>query len=224
MPHPFTTLLLLAPLVLASSGCASKQRRTCILAGSCGDKSACVEGVCSAATDTPVETKSRRLVLSPTQLAVVGSRTASPWQSAEIPFGRDDLGDVVLLLQFPKTIDTGTEVDAAWLVLDPVAGAMPCKAPVQLVLSRIVEPWTATTTTWARQPALELCNASIAASNWGQRSLRIDVTSQVRRWREHRSDDHGLAITASAQDPYGARYALGTGGDAAGPRLDLYLR
>lgn len=165
----------------------------------------------------------RRLVLEPARVAVVTSRGAGSPNPTEIPFGRDSAGQVVLLLGFDAPFSPDTDVRSAYLVLEPVPDVTPSARPVSLSLARIVAPWSAGDCSWERLPKLSSIDSTWMASTWGQRPLRIDVTSAVRRWREHRSDDQGLAVLAAPQDAFGARYALGTG-RGRGPTLDIYLR
>lgn len=156
-------------------------------------------------------------------MAVIASQCGARVDPTEIPFGRSDAGQVILLVDFTAPLSPDSDVDSAFLVLQPVPDTTPSAAPVPLSVARILTAWTAADTSWGRLPRLSPTDGAWRASTWGQRPLRIDVTSIVKRWREHRDDDHGIAVLASPQDVFGARYASGTG-RGQGPVLDLYLR
>jgi hypothetical protein len=209
-------------LVTVIAGCGGAQR-PCLQAGDCGDKHACVVGVCRRTNEAPVDVSLRRLVLRPDRLAVVTSRSRDAFDPAEIPFGRESAGQVLLLLHFDAPFSPDTDVRSAFLVLDPLPDVPPSSAPVPVSVVRILSPWTADGSSWSRLPRLSPIESTWRASTWGLRPLRIDVTAIVRRWREARADDHGLALLAGPQDAFGARYATGIG-HGQGPTLDIYLR
>ncbi len=217
-----TTLFCLSALAGMLAGCGSVQR-PCLQAGTCGQKHACVASECLRSNEALVPVALRRLVLAPSRAAVVTSRTSDAMNATQIPFGREADGQVILLLGFEAPFGPDTDIRSAFLVLEPVADATPSSAPVALSLARILSPWSARDVSWGRLPRLSAIEGTWKASTWGQRPLRIDVTDEVRRWREHRDDDQGLALMASPRDAFGATYALGTG-RGRGPVLDIYLR
>ncbi len=162
-------------------------------------------------------------MLEPLAVDVVASQGPEPFDLATVPLGKEALGELVVLLQFPAPFSDSTQILSAHVVMSPAPGAIPGPAPVELRVSRILDPWTPEDSSWATLPSLSATEATFLASTWGGRVLRLDVTDQVRRWREHRHDDQGLAILASPQNEVGATYSLGfTGAD--GPKLDVYLR
>lgn len=213
--------LTLACVFLAAS-CASAPV-PCATAGACGDGRLCVAGTCRPKNEIPIETAGRKLELVPDRWSVVTSKGSHPWTGPDVPLGREALGDVVLLLHFDSPLRESSRVVSAFLVLDPMPGLAPSTAPVPITLARILAPWSAQEATWSRLPELSGAEARLLASNWGGRTLYLDVTRQVWRWREQRSDDHGLALIAPPHDPVGASYSLGLAG-GRGPRLHVYLR
>ena len=217
----FVPLLSLAALILGP-GCAAS-RAPCATSTGCAGKMQCVAGLCRAPKAVPAPSQAQRVVLEPTSLALVMSKQSDDVQSADIPFGKESAGQVVLLLAFPAPFSETAQIRSAFVVLDPMPGALPGPAPVELRLARIVSPWTPDEASWSTLPRMSGVEGTFLASTWGDRRLWIDVTEQVRRWRSHRSDDHGLAVVAAPQNPIGASYALGIAG-GRGPRLDVYLR
>jgi hypothetical protein len=218
----FVPLLSLAAMI-NGLGCAASST-PCATSTACGDKMPCVAGLCRPPKFVPAPSQSQRVVLEPTSVALVTSRQQDDgFQSADIPFGRESAGHVALLLSFPAPFGETSQIRSAFVVLDPMPGSLPGPAPVELRLARIVSPWTPQEAAWSTLPRMSGVEGTFLASTWGSRRLWIDVTEQVRRWRDHRSDDHGLAVIAAPQNPVGASYALGIAG-GRGPRLDVYLR
>jgi len=164
----------------------------------------------------------QRVVIEPAEVSVVSSRRAdiSP---AYVSFGKNAWGNVVLLMSFQTPFSDTTQIIGAHLVMDPPPRSIAGPSAVSIKIARVLEPWSPHDVSWSTLPQLSSNSAAIWASSWGNRSLRIDVTEQVQRWREHRRDDHGLAVLASPQNEIGETYSLGTG-DGRGPRLDVYLR
>jgi hypothetical protein len=181
----------------------------------------CIAGACKPKSSPLVSEKTRKLVLDPTDIAVIAG--SDRWHDADIPFGRKSAGTVTLLMNFPSPFAETSNIAAAMLVLEPMPGEDSSAHPVRIELSRIIEPWNSAEVSYQRMPAIEPTGKSVLASTWGSRSLYVDVTEQVQRWREHRSDDRGLALTASASEARGVSYSLGLTG-VKGPRLEVYIR
>ena len=220
----FGTIAALAALgaVASGIGCAS-QSRMCATSAACGKGKLCVAGLCRPAKQTPTRQSAQRVVLEPLSVAVVSSEEREEGQPATVPFGKQSLGELVLLLQFPAPFSDSTQILSAYVVMEPAPGSVAGPAPVELRLARILQPWTPKDASWASLPRLSSVESTFLASTWGHRPLRLDVTQQVRKWREHRRDDHGLAVLAAPQNAVGATYSLGLAG-GNGPRLDVYLR
>jgi hypothetical protein len=180
-------------------------------------------GWCRPEKSTPVPATAQRVVLEPAAVAVVTSADDGQRAGGDVVFGREQAGEVALLMRFASPFRESTQIKAAYLVLDVSPSVPPGPAPVRLRLARIVAAWSAETVNWRRLPQLSAVQGTYWASGWAGRQLRLDVTEQVRRWREQRPDDQGLAVLAAPQNPFGASYALGTAG-GRGPRLDVYLR
>lgn len=209
-------------LLAQGAGCAA-QSRACATSAACVDGNVCVVGLCRPAKRAPTRQSAQRVVLEPSSVAIVTAAGAERAGPATVAFGKEELGELVLLLRFPVPFTDSTQILSAYVVMDPAPGAIPGPAPVELRIARILEPWSSHDATWATLPRLSSVESTFLASTWGARPLRLDVTQQVRRWREHRRGDHGLAVLAAPQNPVGAVYSLGLAG-GNGPRLDVYLR
>ncbi len=194
--------------------------------GSCGAGRACVVERCRPADASPTPADSQRLLLPPSDLAVLASRDVVAGEAAlpdVIALGREATGGLVVLLRFTPTWRADADVLSAFVVLEPAKSAPPATGPITVEVARVLEPWTSTTATWGRQPRLDLPELGAVVRPRTPRPLRIDVTALVHAWARHRDDDHGLALLAGATDPFGSAYATGAG-DGTGPRLEVYLR
>lgn len=214
--------VLCALLIGSAAGCASSQP-VCSSAATCPKGTICVAGRCRPKKEVPAPASSQRVVLEPTAVSLVSSKGGDGFGRADAPFGKRAAGDVVLLLRFPAPFNDTTEILSAFVVMDPAPGAIPGPGPVELRIARILEPWSPEHVSWTRLPSLSGIESTFLASTWAGRELRLEVTDQVRRWRQHRADDQGLAVLASPQNDVGATYSLGLA-EGRGPRLDVYLR
>ncbi len=228
MPLPFVSVCRAASTLAVGMwlslgvGCA-KGSVPCATTAACGEGTLCVAGRCREAKTSLAPQSAQRVLLEPLDAVVVTSSGRHELGSASVSFGKESWGEVVLLLRFPAPFRDTTQILSAHLVMDPPQGAVPGPMPVRLRIARVLEPWAPKDASWATLPRLSSVDDSFLASTWGHRSLRLDVTQQVRRWREHRADDQGLAVMASPQNEVGETYCLGLAG-GNGPRLDVYLR
>jgi hypothetical protein len=165
----------------------------------------------------------QRIVVSPTELAVVSPRNGGSALPAEIPLGSTSAGSVMILLRFPTPWGNRVRIARAFLVLEASPGAIPEPHPVSVSVARILERWSASQVSWSRLPKLSPAEARAVAVTAPPGPLRIDVTAIVERWTRERADDQGIALTAPPDAPVGATYSTGISG-APGPRLDVYLR
>lgn len=215
-------------LAAALCGCAQSPPGPplCNEPGTCAEGRTCVVGRCRPDGGAPAPIESRRLVLMPDAAAVVSSSGPSGG-GGELPealaFGRSASGAVSLLLHFSVPIVERGEVAAAFLVLDPLAGAPQPGSAVPLEVARIIDPWRPETVSWGRHPQLDLPEKAGAVGPSLLAPARLDVTHLVRAWAERRPDDHGIAVLASATDPFGATFSLGIS-EGRGPRLEVYVR
>jgi hypothetical protein len=215
-------------LAVALCGCAQSPPGPplCSEPGTCAEGRTCVVGRCRPGSSTPAPVESRRLVLLPDAAAVVSSAGPSGGGNAlpeTLSLGRNASGSVSLLLHFAVPIAERGEVAAAFLILDPLAGASQPGSAVPLQIARILDPWRPETVSWGRHPQLDLPEKAGAVGPSLLAPARIDVTHLVRAWAERRPDDHGIAILAYASDPFGATFSLGIT-EGKGPRLEVYVR
>jgi hypothetical protein len=171
----------------------------------------------------PVAADAARVILRPADVAVLSSRGDEESVRETIALGRASNGSVVVLLRYAPSWREDAEVQGAFLVLDPLQGAPPAHAPVVVEMARVLQPWSSETATWARQPRLGVPERAATVHPAPPAPLRIDVTAVVKRWARRDDDDHGIALLASGDDPYGALFTTGlTSGKA--PELEVYVR
>jgi hypothetical protein len=163
-----------------------------------------------------------RILLAPSDFTVLASRGESGVPDA-IAIGRASNGSLVVLLRFVASWRDDAEVTSAFLLLDPLENAPPARSSTNLGVAQILEPWSAETATWGRQPRLGVPEVSAIVPATFTPRLRVDVTSLVRRWPKRAEDDHGIALLAEGKDPFGAVYSTGLS-HGAGPRLEVYVR
>jgi hypothetical protein len=205
-----------------SFGC-SQGPIPCTAPSACGVGQTCTAGRCARAGAEVAPVDAQRIVVAPTEIAVVSSRGGDGTLPAEIPFGSAAGGSMVVLLKFPTPWGNRVRITSAFLTFEPSPGALPESQAVPVSVSRVLEHWSASDVTWARLPKLSATEARALAVTGPPKTLRIDVTSIVQRWSRGRADDQGMALMAPADAPVGAIYSTGVSG-AAGPRLDVYLR
>jgi hypothetical protein len=206
----------------ALAACAAKAA-PCVAPDACRTNQTCAAGRCVSIGAELAPADARRILVPPSEIAVVSSRGRDGELPAEIPLGGASAGSIVVLLRFPTPWGNRVRVASAFLTLEPLPGALPETEPVPVAVARVLEPWSASDVTWGRLPRLSAPEVRALATAQPPRTLRIDVTSIVQRWARGRANDQGIALMASPEVPIGATYATGVSG-ARGPRLDVYLR
>jgi hypothetical protein len=207
-------------------GCASAAGRAgtpCERGGACAAGTSCVVGRCRPAGAAPASGDSARQVVAPDELAVLSAHGPEDASPDAIAFGQAARGSTVLLLRYAPRWADGAEVEAAFLVLEPLAGAPSVQLPVRVELARVLEPWSAASATWARQPRLGLPAPAATLRPAPPGPLRLEVTEIVRGWAKRPRGEHGIAVVASGEDPFGAVFTSGRS-DGQAPRLEVYLR
>ncbi len=224
MPHPG---LLAAAVAVALTACAAPlgEAHPCP-ESACGEGRSCVAGRCRRddAPASPADTL--RMVLAPTDVAVVAAHGGGGGGAAlpdAVALGRAGSGAVVMLFRFAATWRDDAEVASAFLVLDTLDGAPPAAGPIAFEMARIVEPWQADVVSWGRQPRLSVPIEAGAVRARAAVPVRVDVTPIVRDWSRRAPDDHGLALLARGDDAYGAVVSMGVS-QGRGPRLEVYVK
>jgi hypothetical protein len=219
---PLTMREVAAFAALASASCAAHPT-PCISPEACPRNQTCAAGRCAAIGSEVAPPESRRLLVAPSDMAVVSSRDGDGVLPAEIPLGGASGGSIVVLFRFPTPWGNRVRVASAFLTLEPSSGAVAERQPVPLAVARVLEPWSASEVTWGRLPRLSAPEVRAYATAGPPKTLRIDVTSIVQRWARGRTNDQGIALISAPDASVGATYATGALG-ARGPRLDVYLR
>jgi hypothetical protein len=208
---------------LFASGCAAGDGIGRACDGGCESGKSCVVGRCRAADETPAPADTRRVVLTPTDFAVIAASAAPSPPPDAVALGRAEGGTVALLLRFAASWRDDADVLSAYVVLDPVDAAPPALHSIVFESARILEPWQPGVVSWGRRPRLDLPKLAAVIRAIPGTPVRIDVTELVRAWASRRADDHGLALLVHGDDAVGSAFALGIG-RGAGPRLEAYVR
>jgi hypothetical protein len=212
----------IAFIALALAACGPRVV-PCTSVEGCAKNQACSAGRCAAVGSEIAPADARRVLVAPSEIAVVSSRGGGSPMPAEIPLGGQTSGSIVVLLRFPTPWGNRVRVASAFLTLEPSPGAVPETEPVPVTVARVLEPWSASDVSWARLPRLSAPEARALATARPPKTLRIDVTAIVQRWARERTNDQGIALMSGPEATVGATYATGVSG-ARGPRLDVYLR
>lgn len=204
-------------------GCAASDGIGRVCDGGCEAGKSCVVGRCRAEDEAPAPADTRRVVLMPSDFAVIAASSAPSPVPETVALGRAEGGTVALLLRFAASWRDDADVLSAYVVLDPVDSAPPAMQPAVFESARILEPWQPAVVSWGRRPRLDVPKLAAVVRAIPGTPVRIDVTSLVRAWSLRRADDHGLALLVHGDDSVGSAFAMGvTGG--AGPRLEAYVR
>ncbi len=180
--------------------------------------------LCACAPKRDVElSNSKRLVSTPTGIAVLSSASDSALLPAEISFGSSH-GRSALYLEFPTDFAAYGVPLKAFIALSPRAEATPDATPVTVEAWRVNAAWQAEELrTWSDKPPLAPPYASEEISSSPARELRIDVTELVRYAAQNPSLNFGFALLGRGGSGHGASFATGiSAGDA--PRLEVYVR
>jgi hypothetical protein len=140
------------------------------------------------------------------------------------PFGKGD--GAYALLRFSVPLSAEAVVLEAYVLLERASEVDCDPAPIDLHAAPVTAAWDERSLSWATRPRLEEIGSPVtrvvpAAGPW----VRLDVRDLVQRWRRRARDDLGLAIVTEGRSPTGVAFALEPSGrEAAGPRLELYLK
>lgn len=191
---------------------------------SCGDASTCVLGSCLPPARVPVGDEARRVVVTPRDVAAVAENLPGGGH-ATLPLGGRGPGDAAIYLAFALDgdLDELGEVEAAYVVAQPAAGAVTASAWIDVEARDVPDRFDGARVDWSRRPATGR-PAAIGRTRGAEGTpLRIDVTELVRGWVRSGRRDVGVALVARAAADLGATVSTGLGAGAA-PRLEVYLR
>lgn len=211
-------------LLSAAVGCAGDATAPCSPADPCADKERCVAGVCRLAGESLAPERSRRVVLLARDVAVLSSTDRVTAEAAVTPFGARAAGEVIVLLHFDGAIGENADLASAFLVLDPDLASPGPTSAILVEAAEVLGPWANPSSgdglSWGRSPRIGPVVGSASVPPARRAPIRIDVTRSIARAH---GTGFGLALRASGKDAHGARF-ITAAGDAAGPRLELYLK
>lgn len=214
-------------IAVGAAGCAPRAKM-CTASAECADKNACVAGRCQLeqATVKPAVDNARRLVMRPTDMAVIATGDG-PSYGALPPVFALGIHSSRLLLRFAVTLPANANVVEAYVVLRKSTIVDDEPAPISLHATRIEEVWSAGSVSWAFQPRMsDTRSPSTTVEADGSPIVRMDVREIVRHWAKRDPKDQGVAIVAENETRSGTTFALaGSGAERdAEPYLELYVR
>jgi len=188
----------------------------------CDDGSTCVMGMCQPRHRVPVGDDARRVVVFPGDVAAVAENLAGG-AHATLPLGGRSAGDAAVYLAFVHGLDRDDDVEAAWVVVEPAAGAVTASAWIEVEARDIPRAFASASVDWARRPQTARPSSRARTRGAAGSTLRVDVTDLVRGWIANNRRDGRVALVADADADVGATFSTGLGAGPA-PRLEIYLR
>lgn len=167
----------------------------------------------------PVNPKTERVVVTPTQLAVARGDGPNALGSS-ITLGNSTTSPVALYLRFEQVQSPGS-VHAAFLLLEPTRGAL-SGPDVELEVWRVAQDWTGSGFAWAQKPGFSPPSARAIARSSPNLPVRFDVTPLIRFVNERPDRDYGLVLRALSDTGPGITLDTGLGAGIP-PRLEIYF-
>ncbi len=192
--------------------------RLCATTTECGTNAACVAGRCQpqlkddAGRPIPpliASPQVRRVVVSPTDIAYVSTRTGP--NPSDLPpvliLGRKGDG-AALLLRFAVPIAPEESVVEAYVLLDRADVVEMDPQPISLHAARIIDAWDGRSISYERQPRWEETGSpGTIVSGAGRPLVRIDVRDLATHWKTRDPRDQGLVIVADDTSRTGMSFA-----------------
>jgi hypothetical protein len=231
-----TLLFAIAASLAAPLPACATRPQLCRGATECRAGLECVAGMCEGAP-SPLA-GSRRIVLSPSDIAVVESGAPAGGSLPSILTLGRAMDRQELLLRFDLELDRSATILRASVMLDRSDAIVSDPAPVSVHAERVIGRWDPRLVTWATTPAVQdVRSPRTVVLPAGPARVRIDVTDIARRWLSRDAADHGVVIVAENTTPTGVAFALGStslsssdarpsgqSADRAAPRLEVYVR
>ena len=221
--RPMSNLRNLGVLLGAMTLSCSRGPVPCTAPSACNAGQTCAAGRCARAGAEIAPTDAARIVVAPTELAVVSARGGDGAVPAESLLARPPAVGWSFFSSSQHRGEIALASPAHFSHSSQPLVRQPETQAVTVSVSRVLERWSASDVTWARLPKLSATEARAFAVTGPPKTLRIDVTSIVERWARGRADDQGIALMAPPEAPVGASYSTGISG-GHGPRLDVYIR
>jgi hypothetical protein len=201
-------------LCLAASACSP--RNAACAGPTCGTGYECLANRCEVAGGVPVPRDCDRVVLAPTELAVIAGGQAPSGPAVTLGSALDR--DAFVYARFGAGYKGRSEITAAFLLLTLSSGVEPTD-DVGLEVWTIGRAWSPESVSRGVRPPLARPMARGIARSSPASVVRVDVTSVVRTLASSPSDD-GVAILADGA--HGPGVTLMTAA-AGAPQLEVYL-
>ncbi|MGC4086477.1 MAG: hypothetical protein QM756_01010 [Polyangiaceae bacterium] len=205
--------------VLLTLACA-RTPLPCAGAGTCPSGQECLASRCVLEGGAPVESATQRMLLWPKAIAIASSAEDPHGLAPSVTLGQSPSAPTALYVRFEPSYRTPRKVHAAFLLLDPHAGA-PGADEITLEVWRARRDVTREHVSWSQQPGFAPPFARGLSRFAPATPLRVDVTELLRFFTEHPALDHGFVVRAAEGQ---GSLTLATGVDGGlPPRLDVYL-
>ena len=205
---------------IAASACGGTA--SCAVAGDCVEGTPCVLGSCQAEARVPVGGRTRRVVSSPKDVAAI-AETLEGSEHATLTLGGRGVGDAEILLAFDHQLALDADIEAAWILLDPVPAAPAATELVEIEARDVPASFRGDELDWRRRPPLGRPVSTTRTRGAEGAALRLDVTDLVRTWLHAGRREGRVALLARGSADLGATFTTGLGA-GIGPRLEVYVR
>lgn len=206
---------------LSATGCGADMPgpKLCSEQQSCTGEQLCVIGRCRPRDAVPVPSSAQQLTFSPTDSALLADAQPQPLTH---PMELGGAAPTWLLMRFALDLPQETNIHSAFLVLDRAPDCREQTPFLSFNLAHILSPWSSNPKSDRKRPRLSRPLRAATQRLAASRPLRIDLTSIVQQWTEHRSHYHGVALTVADRSTVARCYRSGlTSGRA--PELRVYL-
>jgi hypothetical protein len=200
---------MVAALIVA----CSHRPSACQAPSDCGEGHECLAFRCEPRGKDPVPPEGERLVVTPIRLGASAARATSH----DVALGPPEHVELYAAFDFPKL--PCSNLDSAFLLLDASDPAQSPPQPVQVLVRRVRQPWTARDLEQGELPedGLPEARGFVRPPVVG----RIDVTALVCNALDNGVRDHGLVVK-SLDDSVPLRIATGLG-ERPPPRIEMYF-
>ncbi len=202
-------------MLVACCACTAPSK-PCLVPRDCGEGFECLANSCRVMGVDPVDAQSKRVVLDPTQLTVIGGQS----DGATVLLGGNNRHAHVLLgFDVRPLAELGAQrLERAHLLIENVDLPPASTERASIEVTRLIDPWNAETLQTGLEPrrALTSTQGLLQPGNAG----RIDVTEALRAWLRAPHASHGFCVGSDGE----GQILLSAGPHGAFARLEAYFR